>query len=308
MVAAGDHRRLRAARHPRHLAVARPGRGRRAQGNRAAHPRRRTHASRATAAAACFPRSTATGRRAALDDNKRAVDEALDARRALPRARRRRPAARIATAASCRRTSPARARWCATASASCSSTRAAPACRSRSSRCTRCTPPTAPASTRWRTPTICATSWAPGVGIAVDVYHVWWDPHLEARDRARRRRAGAAARVSHLRLARADHRPADRSRHDGRRRDRPAAPALVDGRRAAIAACTRSRSSPRTTGGSATPTRCSPPASSGIRAPVELLSNDDIIRQEKRPAVCGPFAVEWRVVLARPASTHGSML
>ena len=26
-----------------------------------------------------------------------------------------------------------------------------------------------------------------GLGIAVDVYHVWWDPHLEARDRARRR-------------------------------------------------------------------------------------------------------------------------
>src|SRR6202023_155878 len=35
-----------------------------------------------------------------------------------------------------------------------------------------------------------------GVGIALDVYHVWWDPQLE------RDIAGApAARVSHLRLA-----------------------------------------------------------------------------------------------------------
>ena len=86
---------------------------------------------------------TATGRRAALDDNRRAVDEALRARRALPRARRRRPAEGSRAARSCRRTSTARARWCATASASCSTTRAPPACRSRSSRCIRCTPPTA---------------------------------------------------------------------------------------------------------------------------------------------------------------------
>ena len=58
--AAGDHRRLRAARHPRHLAVARPGRRGRARRHGAAHPRRRPHASPASAAAACFRRPIAT--------------------------------------------------------------------------------------------------------------------------------------------------------------------------------------------------------------------------------------------------------
>ena len=40
----------------------------------------------------------------------------------------------------------------------------------------------------------------------VDVYHVWWDPKLRGADRARRPRA--PARVPRLRLARADPRPA----------------------------------------------------------------------------------------------------
>ena len=57
-------------------------------------------------------------------------------------------------------------------------------------------------------------------------------PAPRARDRARRRtHAVAPARLSHLRLAGADDRPAQRSRHDGRRRDRPSAHALVDGSR-----------------------------------------------------------------------------
>ena len=58
-----------------------------------------------------------------------------------------------------------------------------------------------------------------GVGVAIDTYHVWWDPDLKASDRPRRRQH---SRLSRQRLAGADHRPAARSRHDGRRRDRPA--------------------------------------------------------------------------------------
>ena len=55
----------------------------------------------------------------------------------------------------------------------------------------------------------------------------------------------AALRLSHLRLARADARPAERPRHDGRRRHRPAADPRRGWKRPATAACTRSRSSRR---------------------------------------------------------------
>ena len=58
-----------------------------------------------------------------------------------------------------------------------------------------------------------------GVGIAVDTYHVWWDPDLEDSGRAR---GGEDPGLSRQRLAGADHRSAARSRHDGRRRHRPA--------------------------------------------------------------------------------------
>lgn len=57
-----------------------------------------------------------------------------------------------------------------------------------------------------------------GVGIAVDVYHVWWDPTSRARDRARGREAHS--RLSHQRLAGADDGPAARPGHDGRRHHR----------------------------------------------------------------------------------------
>ena len=57
-----------------------------------------------------------------------------------------------------------------------------------------------------------------GVGIAVDTYHVWWDP-AQPRDRPRRQ---ARDQLSRLRLAGADHRSAARPRHDGRWGDRPA--------------------------------------------------------------------------------------
>ena len=42
-----------------------------------------------------------------------------------------------------------------------------------------------------------------GVGVAIDVYHVWWDPELAAADRPRRADE-AHPRPPHLRLAGAD--------------------------------------------------------------------------------------------------------
>ena len=56
------------------------------------------------------------------------------------------------------------------------------------------------------------------LGVALDVYHVWWDPKLGSADRPRRPRA--PARLSRLRLAGADARSAQRPRHDGRRHHR----------------------------------------------------------------------------------------
>ena len=258
MVAARDHRRLRAPRHPLHLALARPSCRGGPQGNGAAHSRRRAYALSGYCRGGMFPAADREGRRAALDDNKRAVDEAWhSARRASCSSSA--GCRRIATARSCRRISPARAKWCATASASCSNTRTPPGCRWRSSRCIRCTPRIAPASTRWRTRTSFATSSATGIGIAVDVYHVWWDPHLQREIERAGGHSKRLLRVSHLRLARADHRPPARSRDDGRRRDRPSAHSLVDGRRG-ISRPARSRDLfRRTTGGSAIRTKsCEP--------------------------------------------------
>ena len=76
-----------------------------------------------------------------------------------------------------------------------------------------------------------------GVGVAVDAYHVWWDPDLPRSDRARGRTHPG---LSRLRLAGADHRSAARSRHDGRRRHRPARRSGPWWRTPAIAATARS--------------------------------------------------------------------
>ena len=79
---ARPHRRgVRAPRHPRHLAVARPGRGDRPRAHGARSCASTAWRSRATAAAACSRRWTRPAAPAALDDNRRAVDEAktLDA-------------------------------------------------------------------------------------------------------------------------------------------------------------------------------------------------------------------------------------
>ena len=111
-----DHRGLRAARHPRDLAVARPGRGGRPRPRRAGRRGRRARALR------LLPRRHVPGAdarrrgRRALDDNRRAVDEAAALGApclvlvvgGLPR--RSRPARRR------RRTSPPRAAGAATAS------------------------------------------------------------------------------------------------------------------------------------------------------------------------------------------------
>ena len=180
-----------------------------------------------------FPAADRAGREAALDDNKRAVDEALTLGCALPRARRRRPAEGRATAGSPRKDLDRRARDGARRHRrDCSNTRGPPACRSRSSRCIRCTPPIARASTRWRTRTICATS-CPGARRPRHrgrrLSRLVGPESRRARSSARAGHRRTTARVPHLRLAGADDRPPARSRHDGRRRDRPSADPLVDG-------------------------------------------------------------------------------
>ena len=98
-----------------------------------------------------------------------------------------------------------------------------------------------------------------GVGIAVDAYHVWWDPHLQREiERAGNAEIEPPPRLPYLRLAGTDHGPAERPGHDGRRRHRPAAAAVVDGG-VRLSGHARGRDlSPPTTGGSALPTRSSP--------------------------------------------------
>ena len=229
-----DHRRLRAPRHPRHLAVARPGRARRASRK----PRSASATRDSTVTGLCrggmFPRRDARGPRAALDDNRRAIDEALalGARclvlvvGGLPK---------DASGSPRRRTSPARARWCATASASCSTTRgrrgmplaieplhpmyaADRACVNTLAQALDLCDALAPERRRRRSASRSTSITSGGI------------PLLEAQIA----RAGARrppARLSHLRLARADDRPAERPRHDGRRRHRPAAHPRLDGSR-----------------------------------------------------------------------------
>ncbi len=68
----------------------------------------------------------------------------------------------------------------------------------------------------------------PGLGIGVDAISRLVGPAPQTRDRTRwERYAIPPFRVPHLRLARADDRPSHRSRDDGRRRHEPAAPAVV---------------------------------------------------------------------------------
>ena len=61
-----------------------------------------------------------------------------------------------------------------------------------------------------------------GVGVAIDVYHTWWDPKIRPQI-ARAGRNKQNSRAPYLRLVGPDPRPAARPGHDGRRRDRPEA-------------------------------------------------------------------------------------
>ena len=139
------HRRgLRPARHPRRLALARPGRGGRARPGRAGRQGRRARPLR------LLPRRHVPGRRRACAAKPGTTTAAQSTRR-----RRSAPPASSWWSAACRssraraprprRTFPPPMPRSRTASRRCSNMPAAPTCRSRSSRCIRCTPPTAPA-------------------------------------------------------------------------------------------------------------------------------------------------------------------
>ena len=217
------------ARHPRDLALARPGRGDRPRAHRARWCATHGLELSGYCRGGMFPAIDAAGPRGR-------------ARRQPPRRRRgedaRRAPASCSSSAACPARSPARPHHKDIAARAPRGARRhrrdarvrarASACRWRSSRCTRCTRPTAPASTRSSRRSTSATRStrrdSGALGVAVDVYHVWWDPKLEAQIAPRRPRA--PARLPRLRLAGADARPAERPRHDGRRRDRdPAASA-----------------------------------------------------------------------------------
>ena len=121
-----------------------------------------------------FPAADAAGRRAALDDNQRAVDEAAAHRRAVPA---------CWWSAACRKGSrdivDARACRCATAG------HAAAVCAAASV-------PLAiePLHPMYAADRACVNTLAQandlcdelgeGVGVAIDIYHVWWDPDLRA--------------------------------------------------------------------------------------------------------------------------------
>ena len=132
-----------------------------------------------------FPAADEAGRRAALDDNRRAVDEAAAIGAqclvlvvgGLPKGSRDIAGARTAGA----RRAGGAAALCA----------AGAACRSRSSRCIRCiAADRACVNTLAQANDLC-DELGDGAGVAVDVYHVWWDPDLARADRARRHAASS---------------------------------------------------------------------------------------------------------------------
>ena len=262
-----DPRRLRGARHPRHLAVARPGRAagldtiaRQRQGARPRAvgllPRRHVPGRRCRGAPGGARRQPARGRRSLHAGRAPAWCWWSAACPARSPARRRTGHRRRARAG--RRRHRRAARRCARAPHAAGDRAAAPDVRGRP----RLHQHAGAGARRLRRARPRQRSGA--LGVAVDVYHVWWDPKLQQQiARAGRERLLALPR---LRLADADHRPAERPRHDGRRRDRHAAHARAGSRRRASPATARSRSSRQRTGGSATAARCSTPASSGTGA------------------------------------------
>ena len=221
----------------------------------------------AIAAAACFPAPTPPARRAALDDNRRAIDEAktLDAPclvlvvGGLPGALAGQPAHKdiaaarrevrdgIAATLDYARDGRHAARDRAAAPDVCGRPRLRQHARARARPVRRARPGAQRRARRRgrRLPRLVGSE-------------------ARAADRARRPRA--AAGLPRLRLAGADARPAERPRHDGRRRHRhPAHPRLGRGRGLRRLQRGRDLLAPRT-GGSATAPRCSTPASRGTAA------------------------------------------
>ena len=207
-------RRLPAARHHGDRALARPGGGDRARGGRAAGARQRPAGHRA------LPRRDVSGRdgggRArAIEDNKRAIDEAA------------------ALGADCLVLVvgglPAGSKDIAAARRDGARRDRGDAAHARAAGVPLAIEPLHPmyaadracVNTLEQALDLC-DELGDGVGVAIDVYHVWWDPELAAQIA----RAGAAGQIL------AHHicdwlvpttGPAARSRHDGRRGDRPAA-------------------------------------------------------------------------------------
>ncbi len=141
-------------------------------------------ASPISAAAACFRHPT------------RPAASAPSTTTSAPSTRRRRsaPNAWCWSAAACRKaraTSRAPAPWCATALAAILPHARAAGCRSRSSRCIRCMPPTASCINTLAQALDLCDELGDGTGVAIDTYHVWWDPDLFAQIA----RAGAGQRI-----------------------------------------------------------------------------------------------------------------
>ena len=230
-------------------------------------------------------RSTTTGARSTRRST-------LGAR--MPRARRRRPAEGPRRHASSSRTSTARAKWCATASASSSSTRAP---RRHAARDRAAAPDVR------RRPRVREHA---GAGATTSATSSRDDrrarrrrrrlsrvvgPAARARDRARRRATPSRLLAYHICdwLVPTTDLLNDRGMMGDGVIDLPRI-RVVDGSAPATAACTRSRSSRPTTGGSAIRTRCSRRASSAIataRRATEGRSIDGRTRSAGRRLVAG---------------------
>ncbi len=263
--AARHHRGLRAARHPRHLSLARPGRRRR--------PRKRSRKQIKDAGLVLsgycrggfFTAADAAGLAAALEDNRRAIDEAAHARRALPRAGGRRAAGRAAGQAGLQRHRARPLPGASTASPPRSTTRRKPACRSPSSRCIPCRRPTAPASTRWSRRSTSATRSIPAAPARSASRSTSITCGGTPSSKRQIARAGRERLLAYhvCDWLDADARPPQRPRHDGRRRHRAEEGARL-GRGRRLHRLRRGRDLLRPLVERVRRTRCSTPASRGI--------------------------------------------
>ena len=281
-VDARPHRRgMRATRHPRDLAVARPGRG-----GRARAPRDAVRAHGIALSGYCrggmFPAATAAGRQAALDDNRRAVDEARELDAAclvlvvggLPGALQGRAEHKDIAAAR-------------------DEVRDGIAALLEYARSVGMPLAIEPLHPMYAADRACINTMeqaldlcdAPrpaqsgALGVAVDVYHVWWDPKLQAQIA----RAGAkrllAFHVCDWLVPTTDLLN-DRGMMGDGVIDMPQMRGWVEA--PASPATARSRSSRPRTGGSATAARCSTPASNATAAPSEVQRLRPAGRHQRR--------------------------